>query len=150
MKDGKNLSASSMERMKGESEEMKKSQVVRRRAINLASCSRRSFNKKRKKAVVYKTRDLIAIKRTQASTGLKFHSEFLKPYGAVSRNDRYMEQWEGENEGPQVTSTAAESLMKTVVRVKLVTVTIHGVWCLVMDDCGTRACGRIRKIWWVG
>lgn len=63
MKDGKNLSASYMERTKGKSEAtMRKSQVMRRRAINPASWLRRSFNKKRKKVVIYKTRDLVAIK----------------------------------------------------------------------------------------
>lgn len=38
---------------------------------------------------------------------LKYHSKFLEPYGVALQSDRYMVRREGENEGPQVTSTAA-------------------------------------------
>ena len=83
-------------------------EVVRRRAINATSCRRRAFNKRCKKATIYKTGDLVAIERTQGGPGLKLHSKYLGPYRVVKvlRND--VGQREGEHEGPRTTSTAAD------------------------------------------
>ena len=85
-------------------------EVVRRRAINATSCRRRAFNKRCKKATIYKTGDLVAIERTQGGPGLKLHSKYLGPYRVVKvlRND--VGQREGEHEGPRTTSTAADHM----------------------------------------
>ena len=87
-------------------------EVVRRRAINAISCRRRAFNKRCKKATIYKTGDLVAIERTQGGPGLKLHSKYLGPYRVVKvlRNDGYVVQREGEHEGPRTTSTAADHM----------------------------------------
>ena len=87
-------------------------EVVRRRAINATSCRRRAFNKRRKKATIYKTGDLVAIERTQGGPGLKLHSKFLGLYRVVKvlRNERYVVQREGGREGPRTTSTAANHM----------------------------------------
>lgn len=73
--------------------------------------NRRGFNKKRKKAAVYRERDLIAIRRAQRP-GTKFASKYLGPYSVtkVLRNDRYIVSKVGEHEGPLQTSTAADSM----------------------------------------
>ncbi|XP_017888656.1 uncharacterized protein LOC108630103 [Ceratina calcarata] len=76
--------------------------------------NRKTFNKNRKEATEYTRGQLVAIKRTQAAPGLKFHSKYLGPYRVTKllRNNRYMVQKVGEHEGPQMTSTAAD-YMKT-------------------------------------
>ena len=54
-----NSVASSTKRPKSENEAAaRESKVVQRRAINPTSCWRRAFNKRRRKATMYKTRDL--------------------------------------------------------------------------------------------
>lgn len=68
------------------------------------------FNKKRKKARLYREGDLVAIKRTQQVPGLKLASKYLGPYkiAKVLRNNRYLVDKVGIHEGPQQTSTAAD------------------------------------------
>ena len=80
---------------------------MRRPAINPTSCRRRAFNKRRKKATIYKTGDLV-----QGGPGLKLHSKFLGPYRVmkVPGNNRYIVQREGEHEVPRTTSTAADHM----------------------------------------
>ena len=79
-----NSVASSTKRTKSENEAAaRESEVVRRRAINPTSCRRRAFKKRRRKATIYKTGDLVAIERTQGGLGLKLHSKFLGPYRVV-------------------------------------------------------------------
>jgi len=51
----------------------------------------RSFNKRRKKALIHKEGDLIAIKRIQLGPGLKFRDKFLGPYKVIKRmRNRYI------------------------------------------------------------
>jgi hypothetical protein len=95
MTNGKNLSSSSKERMKSENEIIvRKFQDVRGRAISQTSFPRRVHNMKRRKTIVYKTGELVAIKGTQAGPGLMFHLKFLVPYCVVKvlRNDGYTVQ----------------------------------------------------------
>ena len=72
--------------------------------------NRRNFNKRRKSAKQYLRGDLVAIKRTQFGPGLKFGGKFLGPYrvSRTMRNDRYMVEKVGEQEGPTHTSTTAD------------------------------------------
>lgn len=70
----------------------------------------RVYNKKRKKARLYREGDLVAIRRTQQAPGLKLASKFLGPYKITRalRNNRYLVHKMGEHEGPRQTSTAAD------------------------------------------
>lgn len=70
----------------------------------------RSYNKKRKEATNYKEDDLVAIKRTELSPGLKVHSKYVGPYRIVRvlRNDRYVVSKVGEHDGPRQTTTLAD------------------------------------------
>lgn len=73
--------------------------------------NRRTFNRKRRKALVYRESDLVAIKRTQQRPGLKMAHKYLgHPYEVIRvlRNQRYLVQKVGKEEGPQRTSTSAD------------------------------------------
>lgn len=74
--------------------------------------NRRTYNKKRVAAVAYKEGDLVAIKRTQQGPGLKLASKFLGPYKITRalRNDRYLVQREGGQEGPYTTSSSSDNM----------------------------------------
>ena len=109
MKDGENTS--SKEWMKNENEAaMRKFQVIQ--VINPTFYLRRAFNKKRKKVTTCKMGNLVAIKKTQAGLGLKFHSKLYELYRMVKvlRNERYIVQRKGEHKGPQTTSTLADHM----------------------------------------
>lgn len=72
--------------------------------------NRRGFNAKRKVAKCHREGDWVAIRRTQP--GAKFAAKYLGPYEIIRvlRNDRYMVHKVGEHEGPQQTSTSADSM----------------------------------------
>ena len=72
--------------------------------------NKKVFNKRRKEANKYCENDLVAIKRSQLSPGLKLAAKFLGPYRIIKilRNDRYMVEKVGNHEGPFQTSTAVE------------------------------------------
>lgn len=74
--------------------------------------SRKCYNKKRKKAHVYKKDDLVAIRRTQFGTGMKLRAKFLGPYKVVrvKSNDRYDVEKVGDHEGPNKTSTSVDNM----------------------------------------
>lgn len=74
--------------------------------------NRRSYNKKRKPPNKYSEDDVVAIKRTQGGSELKFCAKYLGPYHIkrVLRNDRYTVEKLGEGEGPRMTSTAADHI----------------------------------------
>ncbi|XP_025837022.1 uncharacterized protein LOC112906662 [Agrilus planipennis] len=74
--------------------------------------NRRSFNKKRKKAITYKEGDLVAIKRTQFGPGLKVQPKYFGPYQIIRvlRNDRYIVEKIGYHEGPRQTSASADHI----------------------------------------
>ncbi|GFT11976.1 uncharacterized protein TNCV_725811 [Trichonephila clavipes] len=60
----------------------------------LQSENRKTYNRRRKKASLYKEGDLVAIQRTQFGAGLKLRPKFLGPYKVtkVNSKDRY-EVW---------------------------------------------------------
>lgn len=75
--------------------------------------NRETFNKKRKTAKNYNVDDLVAISKTQFSTGSKLKTKNVGPYkvSRVKENDRYeVEKLEG-NEGPKKTSTSADNMI---------------------------------------
>ena len=68
--------------------------------------NRRSYNLRRKKATIYGTGDLVAIKRTQFGPGLKLKPKNLGPYQVVNKkaNDTY------ELESPRAQKTLQHAL----------------------------------------
>ncbi|XP_011688730.1 PREDICTED: uncharacterized protein K02A2.6-like [Wasmannia auropunctata] len=78
---------------------------------------RDQFQNERKRIASYREKsdfrsDLVAIKRTQQSPGLKLRPKFLGPYKItnVKPNDTYDVERVGTHEGPLTTSTCAEYL----------------------------------------
>ncbi|GFX32377.1 uncharacterized protein TNCV_2172971 [Trichonephila clavipes] len=59
--------------------------------LQLQSENRKTYNRRRKKASLYKEGDLVAIQRTQFGAGLKLRPKFLGPYKVtkVNSKDRY-------------------------------------------------------------
>nr|XP_012146603.1 PREDICTED: uncharacterized protein LOC105663300 [Megachile rotundata] len=74
--------------------------------------NKRSFNKKRKEATMYREDDLVSIKRTQQGLGLKLAGNFLGPYrvSKVLRHNRYVVEKVGDHIGPNKTSTSADQM----------------------------------------
>ncbi|GFT98983.1 transposon Ty3-I Gag-Pol polyprotein [Trichonephila clavipes] len=79
----------------------------------LQSENRKTYNRRRKKASLYKEGDLVAIQRTQFGAGLKLRPKFLGPYKVtkVNSKDRYEVEKVGQHEGSNSTTTSAD-LMK--------------------------------------
>ncbi|GFV08043.1 retrovirus-related Pol polyprotein from transposon 17.6 [Trichonephila clavipes] len=79
----------------------------------LQSENRKTYNRRRKKASLYKEGDLVAIQRTQFGAGLKLRQKFLGPYKVtkVNSKDRYEVEKFGQHDGPNSTTTSAD-LMK--------------------------------------
>ncbi|GFX50346.1 transposon Tf2-6 polyprotein [Trichonephila clavipes] len=79
----------------------------------LQSENRKTYNRRRKKASLYKEGDLVAIQRTQFGAGLKLRPKFLGPYKVtkVNSKDRYEVEKVGQHQGPNSTTTSAD-LMK--------------------------------------
>ncbi|GFW46466.1 retrovirus-related Pol polyprotein from transposon 17.6 [Trichonephila clavipes] len=79
----------------------------------LQSENRKTYNRKKKKASLYKEGDLVAIQRTQFGAGLKLRPKFLGPYKVtkVNSKDRYEVEKVGQHDGPNSTTTSAD-LMK--------------------------------------
>ncbi|GFT16117.1 hypothetical protein TNCV_3316371 [Trichonephila clavipes] len=79
----------------------------------LQSENKKTYNRRRKKASLYKEGDLVGIQRTQFGAGLKLRPKFLGPYKVtkVNAKDRYEVKKVGQGEGPNSTTTSAD-LMK--------------------------------------
>ncbi|GFT06102.1 retrovirus-related Pol polyprotein from transposon 17.6 [Trichonephila clavipes] len=79
----------------------------------LQSENRKTYNRRRKKASLYKEGDLVAIQRTQFGAGLKLRPKFLGPYKVTKVNSKYRYEVEkvGQHDGPNSTTTSAD-LMK--------------------------------------
>ncbi|GFS96178.1 uncharacterized protein TNCV_1141491 [Trichonephila clavipes] len=73
----------------------------------------KTYNRRRKKASLYKEGDLVAIQRTQFGAGLKLRPKFLGPYKVtkVNSKDRYEVEKVGQHDIPNSTTTSAD-LMK--------------------------------------
>lgn len=91
-------------------------QIAKEEISKVQAENRRSANKKRKEAHRYQVGDLVSIRRTQFGAGLKLHGKFLGPYEVtkVMRHDRYMVKKVGEHEGPNETSSAADSMKRWI------------------------------------
>lgn len=78
--------------------------------------NKKIYNRKRKKSNLYHVGDWVAIKRTQAAPGRKFHAKFLGPYEIIKvlRGDRFVVAKVGEHEGPRTTSTAADNMKRWI------------------------------------
>lgn len=74
--------------------------------------NRKSFNKFRKDAIIYKVDDLVSIARTQFGTGMKLRAKNYGPYKikVVKGNDRYEVEKVGCHEGPGKTTTSADNM----------------------------------------
>lgn len=74
--------------------------------------NRKGYDRKRKRPLIYREGDLVAIERTQRGPGLKFSHKYLGPYEIIKvlRNHRYVIRKIGEHEGPMQTSSAADSM----------------------------------------
>lgn len=85
---------------------------VKENIQKVQQASKRNYDVKWKKARGYAEDDLVAIRRTQFGPGLKFFPKYLGPYQITKtlRNDRYLVRKVGGCEGPQQTSTAADSM----------------------------------------
>ncbi|GFV15880.1 retrovirus-related Pol polyprotein from transposon 17.6 [Trichonephila clavipes] len=79
----------------------------------LQSENRKTYNRRRKKASLYKEGDLVAMQRTQFGAGLKLRPKFLGPYKVtkVNSKDRYEVEKVGQHDGLNSTTTSAD-LMK--------------------------------------
>ncbi|GFW79423.1 transposon Ty3-I Gag-Pol polyprotein [Trichonephila clavipes] len=79
----------------------------------MMSENRKTYNRRRKKASLYKEGDLVAIQRTQFGAGLKLRPKFLGPYKVtkVNSKDRNEVEKVGQHEGPNSTTISAD-LMK--------------------------------------
>ncbi|GFW03957.1 transposon Tf2-9 polyprotein [Trichonephila clavipes] len=72
--------------------------------------NRRTYNRKRKEAHLYKKGDLVAIMRTQSRNKLKLRIKYFGPYQVtkVKLHDRYDVAKIGEHDWPNVTSASAD------------------------------------------
>lgn len=72
--------------------------------------NRKTYNRRRKKPLIYHEGDLVAIKRTQQGPHLKLAYKYLGPYEVTKtlRNHRYLLRKIGEDEGPGQTSSSAD------------------------------------------
>ena len=85
---------------------------AKRCILKMQEENRRTYNRKRKTAHIYKKGDLVAIQRTQMESGMKLRPKFHGPYEIirVKPHDRYDVRKLGEHEGPNLTSTAADHM----------------------------------------
>lgn len=74
--------------------------------------NRRSFNAKRKEAKQYQVGDLVAINKTQFSTGAKLKPKNAGPYAITKAkgNERYDVERIGTHDGPSKTNSSADNL----------------------------------------
>lgn len=74
--------------------------------------NRKTYNAKRKAATNYQINDLVAITKTQFSTGAKLKPKLLGPYKITKStgNDRYEVEKVGNHDGPFKTTTSADNM----------------------------------------
>lgn len=74
--------------------------------------NRKTFNAKRKDATTYQVDDLVAVTKTQFSTGAKLKPKLLGPYKITKSigNERYAIEKVGQHEGPSKSSTSADNM----------------------------------------
>lgn len=84
--------------------------IAKQNILKVQAENQRNYNKRRKKASIYKENDLVFIRRTQFAPGLKIKTPYLDPYriSQVKGNDRYEVVKIGAGEGPTITTSAAD------------------------------------------
>ncbi|UYV67076.1 hypothetical protein LAZ67_4003830 [Cordylochernes scorpioides] len=90
-----------------------KRKAAKQEILKIQEENRNTFNKKRKKAFVYKEGDLVVIQKTQFATKSKLYPKYIGPYKVIKikPNDRYNVEKFADFEGPNRTSCSAD-LMK--------------------------------------
>ncbi|UYV74593.1 hypothetical protein LAZ67_12000211, partial [Cordylochernes scorpioides] len=90
-----------------------KRKAAKQEILKIQEENRNTFNKKRKKAYVYKEGDLVVIQKTQFATKLKLYPKYIGPYKVIKikPNDRYNVEKFADFEGPNRTCCSAD-LMK--------------------------------------
>ncbi|UYV74561.1 hypothetical protein LAZ67_12000143 [Cordylochernes scorpioides] len=90
-----------------------KRKAAKQEILKIQEENRNTFNKKRKKAFVYKEGDLVVIQKPQFATKSKLYPKYIGPYKVVKikPNDRYNVEKFADFEGPNRTSCSAD-LMK--------------------------------------
>ncbi|UYV74585.1 hypothetical protein LAZ67_12000202 [Cordylochernes scorpioides] len=90
-----------------------KRKAAKQELLKIQEENRNTFNKKRKKAFVYKEGDLVVIQKTQFATKSKLYPKYIGPYKVIKikPNDRYNVEKFADFEGPNRTSCSAD-LMK--------------------------------------
>ncbi|UYV63816.1 hypothetical protein LAZ67_2005745, partial [Cordylochernes scorpioides] len=94
-------------------ERHQKRKAAKQEILKIQEENRKTFNKKRKKAFVYKEGDLVVIQKTQFATKFKLYPKYIGPYKVIKikPNDRYNVEKFADFEGPNRTSCSAD-LMK--------------------------------------
>ncbi|GFY30444.1 retrovirus-related Pol polyprotein from transposon 17.6 [Trichonephila clavipes] len=105
----KDLLLEEMEKLLLEQREFLRNDAKKNHEI-LQSENRKTYNRRRKKASLYKEGDLVAIQRTQFGAALKLRPKFLGLYKVTKLNskERYEVEKVGQHEGPNSTTTSAD------------------------------------------
>lgn len=87
--------------------------IAKEQILKIQEENRRTFNKRRKAAKNYDVDDLVAISKTQFSTGAKLKPKNFGPYKVtkVKQNDRYEVEKVGNIDGPYKTSTSVDNMV---------------------------------------
>ncbi|GFW47554.1 uncharacterized protein TNCV_3177181 [Trichonephila clavipes] len=80
-----------------EQREFLRNDAKKKNIETLQSENRKTYNRRRKKASLYKEGDLVVIQRTQFGAGLKLRPKFLGPYKVTKVN--YKDRYEVEKVG---------------------------------------------------
>ncbi|UYV74559.1 hypothetical protein LAZ67_12000141 [Cordylochernes scorpioides] len=96
-----------------EERDQKRKKTAKQEILKTQEENRNMFNKKRKKAFVYKEGELVVIQKSQFATKSKLFPKYIGPYKVIKikPNDRYNVEKFADFEGPNRTSCSAD-LMK--------------------------------------
>lgn len=84
--------------------------LAKQSILKIQTENQRNYNKRCKKAPMYRVGDLVAICRTQFAPGSKIGKKYIGPYRVTQAkgNDRYEVAKIGDGEGSAMTTTAAD------------------------------------------
>ncbi|UYV74570.1 hypothetical protein LAZ67_12000173 [Cordylochernes scorpioides] len=90
-----------------------KRKAAKQEILNIQEENRNTFNKKRKKAFVYKEGALVVIQKSQFATKSKLYPKYIGPHKVIKikPNDQYNVEKFADFEGPNRTSCSTD-LMK--------------------------------------
>lgn len=100
------------ENFNDEREELR--QQAKENILKIQEQNKRNFDQKRKEASNYEIDDLVAIKKTQFSTGAKLKPKNVGPYKItkIKSHDRFDVEKVGNHDGPNITSTSVDHMTK--------------------------------------